>query len=73
MFNHSERGTALTYRPLLLPLSIACGLASFSLEAAETSSPTLNTVVVTGNRGTEQRTVTTSPTPIDVVTTALGG
>jgi iron complex outermembrane receptor protein len=49
-------------------LSIACGLASFNLEAAETSSLTLNTVVVTGNRGTEQRTVTTSPTPIDVVT-----
>jgi iron complex outermembrane receptor protein len=49
-------------------LSIACGLASFQIEAAETGSPTLNTVVVTGNRGAEQRTVTTSPTPIDVVT-----
>jgi iron complex outermembrane receptor protein len=68
MFNQPERATALTYRPLLLPLSIACSLASFNLEAAETSSPTLNTVVVTGNRGAEQRTVTTSPTPIDVVT-----
>jgi iron complex outermembrane receptor protein len=28
---------------------------------------TLNTVVVTGNRGAEQRTVTSSPVPIDVV------
>src|SRR4051812_44260872 len=68
MFSHPERGTAPTYRPFLLPLSIACSLASFNLEAAETNSPTLNTVVVTGNRGAEQRTVTTSPTPIDVVT-----
>ena len=68
MLNCPARRTAPPYRPLLVPLSIACGLASFSLEAAETSSPTLNTVVVTGNRGAEQRTVTTSPTPIDVVT-----
>ena len=56
------------YRPLLLPLSIACGLASFNLEAAESGAPTLGTVVVTGNRGTVERTVTSSPTPIDVVT-----
>lgn len=28
---------------------------------------TLSTVVVTGNRGAEQRTVTSSPVPIDVV------
>ncbi|MGY2188399.1 Vitamin B12 transporter BtuB precursor [compost metagenome] len=68
MLNCPARRTAPSYRPLLVPLSIACGLASFSIEAAETSSPTLNTVVVTGNRGAEQRTVTTSPTPIDVVT-----
>ncbi|MEK1910183.1 MAG: TonB-dependent receptor, partial [Pseudomonas chlororaphis] len=56
------------FRPLLLPLSIACGLAWFNLAAAESASPTLDTVVVTGNRGTAERTVTTSPTPIDVVT-----
>lgn len=68
MLNCPVRRTAPSFRPLLVPLSFACGLASFSIEAAETSSPTLNTVVVTGNRGTEQRTVTTSPTPIDVVT-----
>uniref|UniRef100_UPI00218201B6 TonB-dependent receptor plug domain-containing protein n=1 Tax=Pseudomonas chlororaphis TaxID=587753 RepID=UPI00218201B6 len=56
------------FRPLLLPLSIACSLAWFNLAAAESASPTLDTVVVTGNRGTAERTVTTSPTPIDVVT-----
>jgi len=50
-------------RPLLLPLSLACGLASCGVESAEDRSPTLDTVVVTGNRGAEQRTVTTSPTP----------
>ncbi|MDF1729515.1 MAG: hypothetical protein P1U53_17375, partial [Sulfitobacter sp.] len=44
-----------------------CGLASFGVESAEDRSPTLDTVVVTGNRGAEQRTVTTSPTPIDVI------
>jgi len=52
---------------LLLPLSLACGFASSMAGAAE-SSNALDTVVVTGNRGAQQRTVTTSPTPIDVVT-----
>nr|WP_260417329.1 TonB-dependent receptor [Pseudomonas cichorii] len=36
-------------------------------ETASNSSDTLSTVVVTGNRGAEQRTVTSSPVPIDVV------
>lgn len=55
------------YRTLLLPLSIACGLVSLNIQAAETHSATLDTVVVTGNRGAEQRTTTSSPTPIDVI------
>nr|WP_232924452.1 TonB-dependent receptor [Pseudomonas cichorii] len=36
-------------------------------EAASKSGDTLSTVVVTGNRGAEQLTVTSSPVPIDVV------
>ncbi|MDO7926656.1 TonB-dependent receptor [Pseudomonas sp. KFB-139] len=36
-------------------------------EASSQSGDTLSTVVVTGNRGAEQRTVTSSPVPIDVV------
>ncbi|AKA23996.1 TonB-dependent receptor plug domain-containing protein [Pseudomonas chlororaphis] len=64
----TARRTAPACGPLLLPLSIACSLASLNLEAADSASPTLGTVVVTGNRGTAERTVTTSPTPIDVVT-----
>ncbi|MEN1835769.1 TonB-dependent receptor [Pseudomonas lijiangensis] len=36
-------------------------------DAASKSGDTLSTVVVTGNRGAEQRTVTSSPVPIDVV------
>lgn len=43
----SGRRAVPAYRPLLLPLSIACGLASFNLEAAESGSPTLDTVRVT--------------------------
>ena len=34
---------------------------------AQAQDDTLSTVVVTGNRGAEQRTVTSSPVPIDVV------
>lgn len=69
MYNRSTtRPAPPDYRPLRLPLLMACGLASFNLTAAESASPTLDTVVVTGNRGTAERTVTTSPTPIDVVT-----
>ena len=63
MLNCQTRLAAPAYRPLLLPLSIACGLASFNIEAAESSSPTLDTVVVTGNRGTCL--LYTSPSPRD--------
>ncbi|MBX8508079.1 TonB-dependent receptor [Pseudomonas cichorii] len=56
----------------LNPLALAMGgmlLASTvqAQEAASKSGDTLSTVVVTGNRGAEQRTVTSSPVPIDVV------
>ncbi|MBX8489943.1 TonB-dependent receptor plug domain-containing protein [Pseudomonas lijiangensis] len=56
----------------LNPLALAVGgmlLASTvqAQEAASKSGDTLSTVVVTGNRGAEQRTVTSSPVPIDVV------
>ncbi|RMQ49496.1 putative TonB-dependent sideophore receptor [Pseudomonas cichorii] len=56
----------------LSPLALAMGsvLMSGSLQAQESAAQnggTLSTVVVTGNRGAEQRTVTSSPVPIDVV------
>lgn len=53
----------------LLALSIALGLVTPTLaeEAGTTRSPHLDTVIVTGNRGSEARTVTSSPVPIDVV------
>jgi len=51
----------------LSPLALAMGgvLLSGMVQAQEDG--TLSTVVVTGNRGAEQRTVTSSPVPIDVV------
>ncbi|KPB40522.1 TonB-dependent sideophore receptor [Pseudomonas savastanoi pv. phaseolicola] len=55
------------------PLALAIGsvLLSGTIQAEEKTSEderrTLSTVVVTGNRGAEQRTVTSSPVPIDVV------
>ena len=56
----------------LSPLALAMGgvLLSGTIQAQELTSQddgTLSTVVVTGNRGAEQRTVTSSPVPIDVV------
>lgn len=44
-------------------------LATSSQAQAESAAPdkTLNTVVVTGNRGTQPRTITDSPSPIDVI------
>ncbi|MEO6680088.1 MAG: TonB-dependent receptor plug domain-containing protein, partial [Pseudomonas sp.] len=48
----------------------ALSLLTISLHAhAETSEPdkTLSTVVVTGNRGNQPRTITDSPSPIDVI------
>jgi len=56
----------------LSPAVVAMGsmLLSGGIQAQEASNQddlTLSTVVVTGNRGGEQRTVTSSPVPIDVV------
>ncbi|KAA6167716.1 TonB-dependent receptor plug domain-containing protein, partial [Pseudomonas veronii] len=42
-------------------------LAVLAAAAQGQDDSTLSTVVVTGNRGAEQRTVTSSPVPIDVV------
>ncbi|MFH7376075.1 hypothetical protein RA263_28790, partial [Pseudomonas syringae pv. tagetis] len=55
------------------PLTLAIGgvLMSGTIKAEEKTAGddqrTLSTVVVTGNRGAEQRTVTSSPVPNDVV------
>ncbi|WP_404823249.1 TonB-dependent receptor plug domain-containing protein [Pseudomonas capsici] len=48
-----------------LALAVGGVLMAGTLQAQ--ASDTLSTVVVTGNRGAEQRTVTSSPVPIDVV------
>jgi len=58
---------ARTSASALSPLALAMGgvLLSGMVQAQEDG--TLSTVVVTGNRGAEQRTVTSSPVPIDVV------
>src|SRR5471032_1040641 len=47
----------------------ALSLLAASVEAhgASADDQTLNTVVVTGNRGSQQRTVADSPSPIDVI------
>ncbi|WP_455922951.1 TonB-dependent receptor plug domain-containing protein [Pseudomonas putida] len=50
----------------LSPLAFAITSVLFSASAHADDSA-LDTVVVTGNRGAEQRTVTSSPVPIDVV------
>ena len=47
--------------------SAALALAILANTAQAQDDSTLSTVVVTGNRGAEQRTVTSSPVPIDVV------
>jgi len=55
--------------PSLLSLRLApLLLAGFTVQPVfAATDPTLSTVVVTGARGSEARTVTTSPAPIDVV------
>ncbi|WP_190317620.1 TonB-dependent receptor plug domain-containing protein, partial [Pseudomonas savastanoi] len=68
-----HRARALSVAPGFCPLALAIGsvLLSGAIQAEEKTSEderrTLSTVVVTGNRGAEQRTVTSSPVPIDVV------
>lgn len=51
----------------LLPVAFAAGLQTSPTLADEPSAQALGTVIVTGNRGAEKRTVTTSPVPIDVI------
>ncbi|HDS1737438.1 TonB-dependent receptor [Pseudomonas sp. BP8] len=53
--------------PVLLPVALASCLHGQALQAAEAAASSLGTVIVTGNRGGEKRTVTTSPVPIDVI------
>ena len=61
------------FHPALLALAIAgTSLGAPTTFAASnddqaTGSAQLGTVIVTGNRGSEKRTVTTSPVPIDVI------
>ncbi len=57
--------TPLALTPLLL-----AGFALQPLYAAPEAPESLETVVVTGSRGSEARTVTSSPAPIDVVSGA---
>lgn len=51
----------------LLPVALAAGLQTAPSLADEPGAQALGTVIVTGNRGAEKRTVTTSPVPIDVI------
>ena len=51
----------------ILQPTAALTLSLFAAAAQAQDDSTLSTVVVTGNRGAEQRTVTSSPVPIDVV------
>ncbi|MBW1249764.1 TonB-dependent receptor [Pseudomonas tolaasii] len=51
----------------VLQPTAALALALLANTAQAQDDSTLSTVVVTGNRGAEQRTVTSSPVPIDVV------
>ncbi|BAP44034.1 TonB-dependent receptor [Pseudomonas sp. 21LCFQ010] len=59
---------SVVFNPLYLAVSSV--LLAGNVQAQEVpvrQTDALSTVVVTGNRGTEQRTVTSSPVPIDVV------
>ena len=51
----------------VLQPTVLLALAVLAAAAQAQDDSTLSTVVVTGNRGAEQRTVTSSPVPIDVV------
>ncbi|WP_422403559.1 TonB-dependent receptor plug domain-containing protein [Pseudomonas sp. GZD-209] len=51
----------------LLTVALAAGLPSAPASAEESAAQALGTVIVTGNRGSEKRTVTSSPVPIDVI------
>jgi len=51
----------------LLPVALLAGLNSATALASEPAASALGTVIVTGNRGAEKRTITSSPVPIDVI------
>ena len=51
----------------LLPVALLAGLNTATAMASEPATSALGTVIVTGNRSAEKRTVTTSPVPIDVI------
>lgn len=60
--------SALNYRALsLAPALLAGYLISPVAAVASQTDDKLDTVIVTGSRGSEARTVTTSPSPIDVI------
>lgn len=60
---------SFVFNPLWLAVSgvLLAGTVQAEEAPARSQTDALSTVVVTGNRGTEQRTVTSSPVPIDVV------
>jgi len=51
----------------LLPVALFAGLNTQTALADEPTASALSTVIVTGNRSSEKRTITTSPVPIDVI------
>jgi len=51
----------------LLPVALCAGLNTPTALADQPAASALGTVIVTGNRSSEKRTVTTSPVPIDVI------
>ncbi|MBC3498288.1 TonB-dependent receptor [Pseudomonas sp. SWRI100] len=51
----------------LLPVALLAGLNSATALASEPAASALGTVIVTGNRSAEKRTITSSPVPIDVI------
>ncbi|MFJ2983264.1 MULTISPECIES: TonB-dependent receptor plug domain-containing protein [unclassified Pseudomonas] len=51
----------------LLPVALCAGLNTPNALADQPAASALGTVIVTGNRSSEKRTVTTSPVPIDVI------
>ncbi len=60
--------TAISKTFALSSLSAALLAAGVPLKSMAATDPTLDTVVVTGVRGSQPRTVTDSPAPIDVIT-----
>ena len=57
----------LSYRALSLAPALLAGYLITPVAAQAQTDESLETVIVTGSRGSEARTVTTSPAPIDVI------